>query len=165
MTRPQPHHMPPAPHPVACLPPCCVLPPPPLHATAASITCRHHPTTPTHIPLTHLTTHPPTLSIHSPAEFPSRPLTCHPHSLLTTCSHANDPTDVPTQTHENAPPTHDPHRPPMHRAPAPNAQTVPPHSSPSRSSALASMHPAAPMVSLPSGTHSCSASRMTPASR
>ena len=79
--------MSPAPSRATCTTPCC-LPPPLSHATAATalcasaagLTCRHHnnaapchPTTPTHhicpthITLTHLTTHPPTLSIHPPA--------------------------------------------------------------------------------------------------
>ena len=81
-TCPRPCCVPPAPHPVACLPPCRVPPPPPLCATAAGITCRRHPTTPTRVPLTHLTARLPTLSIHPPAEFPSCPLACHPRSLL-----------------------------------------------------------------------------------
>ena len=140
--------------------------------------CRHHPymplllvsptgVTPRRPPasLTHLTTRPPTLSIHPPAEFPSHPLACHPCSLLATCSRADDPMDVPMQTHEDAPPTHNLHHPPAHQAPAPNAQMALPHSSPSQSSASACMHLAAPTVSLPSGTHLCSASRMTPASQ
>ena len=107
MTRPRPRHVPPAPYPVACLPPCRVPLLPPLRATAAGVTCRRHPMTPTCIPLTHLTTCPPTLSIHPPTEFPSHPLACCPHSLLLapapttpqTCRHRPTRTHLPPTTH------------------------------------------------------------------